>query len=33
MPNPFCYFNNSPEVIRLTVLMYLRYRHCQSKSA
>ena len=25
MRNPFRYFNSSPEVIRLTVLMYLRY--------
>ncbi len=25
MRNPFRYFNGSPEVIRLTVLMYLRY--------
>ena len=25
MPNPFRYFNSSPEVIRLTVMMYVRY--------
>ncbi len=25
MRNPFCYFNSSPEVIRLTVLIYIRY--------
>ncbi len=25
MPNPFRYFNSSPEVIRLTVMMYIRY--------
>ena len=25
MRNPFRYFNSSPEVIRLTVLMYIRY--------
>ena len=25
MRNPFRYFNSSPEVIRLTVMMYLRY--------
>jgi hypothetical protein len=25
MRNPFRYFNSSPEVIRLTVLMYVRY--------
>ncbi len=25
MKNPFRYFNSSPEVIRLTVLMYVRY--------
>ena len=25
MRNPFRYFNNSPEVIRLTVLLYIRY--------
>ena len=25
MRNPFRYFNNSPEVIRLTVMMYIRY--------
>jgi hypothetical protein len=31
MRNPFRYFNSSPEVIRLTVMMYIRYRHCQSK--
>jgi len=24
-PNPFRYFNSSPEVIRLTVMMYVRY--------
>ncbi len=28
MHNPFRYFNSSPEVIRLTVMMYIRYpRH------
>jgi hypothetical protein len=26
MRNPFRYFNSSPEVIRLTVMMYVRYR-------
>jgi len=25
MENPFRYFNSSPEVIRLTVMMYVRY--------
>jgi hypothetical protein len=25
MLNPFRYFNSSPEVIRLTVMMYIRY--------
>ncbi len=25
MRNPFCYFNSSPEVIRLAVMMYIRY--------
>jgi hypothetical protein len=25
MRNPFRYFNGSPEVIRLTVMMYIRY--------
>jgi putative transposase len=25
MPNPFRYFNSSPEVIHLTVMMYIRY--------
>ena len=25
MKNPFRYFNSSPEIIRLTVMMYLRY--------
>jgi hypothetical protein len=25
MQNPFRYFNSSPEVIRLTVMMYIRY--------
>ena len=25
MQNPFLYFNSSPEVIRLTVMMYIRY--------
>ncbi len=25
MQNPFCYFNSSPEVIRLAVMMYIRY--------
>ena len=25
MQNPFRYFNSSPEVIRLAVIMYLRY--------
>ena len=25
MSNPFRYFNNSPEVIRLVVMMYVRY--------
>jgi hypothetical protein len=27
MRNPFRYFNSSPEVIRLTVMMYIRYPH------
>ena len=39
MQNPFRYFNSSPEVIRLAVMMYVRYplslrqvedRHCQT---
>ncbi len=25
MKKPFCYFNSSPEIIRLTVMMYVRY--------
>jgi putative transposase len=25
MRNPYCYFNSSPEVIRLTVMLYIRY--------
>jgi hypothetical protein len=25
MSNPFRYFNSSPEVIRLVVMMYVRY--------
>ena len=25
MTNPFRYFNSSPEVIRLTVMMYIRH--------
>jgi hypothetical protein len=25
MKNPFHYFNSSPEIIRLTVMMYIRY--------
>ena len=25
MPNPFRYFNSSPEMIRLVVMMYVRY--------
>ncbi len=25
MRNPFRYFNSSPEVIRLAVMMYIRY--------
>ncbi len=25
MQNPFLYFNSSPEVIRLAVMMYIRY--------
>ncbi len=25
MRNPFRYFNSSPEVIRLTLMMYIRY--------
>ena len=24
-PNPFRYFNSSPEVVRLTVMIYVRY--------
>jgi len=39
MRNPFHYFNSSPEVIRLTVMMYIRYplslrqveRRCQDQ--
>ena len=43
--NPFRWFDSSPEVIRLVVMMYVRYllslrnvegafrRHCQSKLA
>lgn len=34
-PNPFRYFNSSSEVIRLAVMMYVKYplslRGCQSK--
>jgi putative transposase len=26
MRNPFRCFNSSPEIIRLTVMMYIRYR-------
>ncbi len=37
MHNLFRYFNSSPEVIRLTVMIYIRYplslQLCQSKSA
>jgi hypothetical protein len=34
MSNPFRYFNSSPEVIRLVVMMYVIYRRCAtSKSA
>jgi hypothetical protein len=25
MRNPFCYLTSAPEVIRLTVMMYVRY--------
>ena len=25
MPNPFRYFKTSPEIIRLTVMMYVRF--------
>ena len=25
MRNPFSYFNSPPEIIRLTVMMYIRY--------
>ena len=25
MKNPFRYFNSSPEVIRMTVILYIRY--------
>jgi len=25
MENPFRYFNSSPEIIRLTVMLYIRY--------
>jgi hypothetical protein len=25
MPNPFRYFKTSPEIIRLTVMMYIRF--------
>lgn len=31
-PSPFRYFNSSPEVIRLVVMMYVKYplsRYCQ----
>jgi hypothetical protein len=31
MQNPFRYFNSSPEVIRLTVMMYIRYPHCHEE--
>ena len=24
-PSPFCYFNSSPEVIRLVVMIYVRF--------
>jgi hypothetical protein len=27
-PNPFRWFDSSPEVIRLVVMMYVKYRHC-----
>ena len=34
MRNPFRCFNSSPEVIRLTVMSYVRYPHCiRSRSA
>jgi putative transposase len=27
-PNPFRWFDSSPEVIRLVVMMYVRYQGC-----
>jgi len=29
--NPFRYFDSSPEVIRLVVMMYVKYGLCQPK--
>lgn len=29
--SPFRYFNSSPEVIRLVVMLYVRFRLCQTK--
>jgi putative transposase len=31
MKTPFRYFNSSPEIIRLTVMMYIRYPHTSKK--
>ncbi|MGE0290586.1 MAG: hypothetical protein AB7P16_30260 [Bradyrhizobium sp.] len=31
--SPFRYFNSSPEVIRLVVMMYVRFRFCQTNVA
>ena len=33
MRNPFRYFNSSPEVIRLVVMMYIRYPLCLPKTS
>jgi putative transposase len=33
MRNPFRYFNSSPEVIRLVVMMYIRYPLSQRRLA
>ncbi len=30
MRNPFRYFNSSPEVIRLTVMMYIHVNRCDN---
>jgi putative transposase len=31
--SPFRYFRTSPEIIRLAVMMYVRFRHCQKNLA